>query len=110
DWDGALTAAQQAIEVLAYIESPDGKSPLPARYTVRTWAATKDCLWNIAGRSWAYGDSTKWPLLYNANKEKLPEPDNPDLIHPGTVIDIPSIKGETRQGTWDSGRTYSPLR
>ncbi|MDR2101685.1 MAG: LysM peptidoglycan-binding domain-containing protein, partial [Treponema sp.] len=69
-----------------------------------------DCFWNIAGRSWAYGDPTKWRLIYNANKAKLPQPDNPDLVHPGTILDIPSINGERRQGMWDANRTYQPLR
>jgi hypothetical protein len=125
DWDAAIDAAGKAINALAYVQAVDdsqlqpsqpqitqsqtSETPLPAQYTVRTWAVSKDCLWNIAGRPWAYGDSTKWRLLYNANKVKMPEPDNPDLIHPGMILDIPSIRGEVRQGMWDSGKTYTPL-
>jgi nucleoid-associated protein YgaU len=112
DWDGAIEAAQRVINTLAYIQAPspvESRPSLPAQYTVRPWSVSKDCLWNIAGRPWAYGDPTKWRLIYNANKTKMPEPDNPDLIHPGMVLDIPSIKGEVRQGMWDSGQTYSPL-
>jgi hypothetical protein len=105
DWDGAIAAAYQVIDILAYIQAPDGNA-LPAQYTVRAWASTKDCLWNIAGRSWAYGDPFKWKLLYDANIEKMPKPGDPDLIHPGMVLDIPSVKGEARQGMWDSGKTY----
>jgi nucleoid-associated protein YgaU len=41
-----------------------------------------------------------WKVLYNANKSKMPDPNNPDLIEPGMVIDIPSVKGETREGMW----------
>jgi hypothetical protein len=108
DWDGAIDAAQQVINALAYVEGSDA-APLPAQYTVRPWSVSKDCLWNIAGRAWAYGDPTKWRLIYNANKSKMPQPDNPDLIHPGMVLDIPSREGEVRQGMWDSGKTYSPL-
>jgi nucleoid-associated protein YgaU len=63
-------------------------------------------LWNIAGYSWVYNEPEKWRLLYEANKSKLPEPDNPNLIEPGMVLDIPSDKGETRQGMWESGRAY----
>ncbi|MCL2478909.1 MAG: hypothetical protein FWF22_05365 [Treponema sp.] len=84
--------------------------PLPAQYTVRPWADSKDCLWNIAGRPWAYNDPRQWRLLYNANKSKMPQADNPDLIHPGMVLDIPSINGETRSGMWVDGRSYSPLK
>jgi len=109
EWDAAIEAANQVINILAYIESPDGKA-LPARYTVRAWAISKDCFWNIAGRPWAYGDPFKWQIIYNANKAKMPQPDNPDLIHPGMILDIPSIKGEARNGLWDSAKTYDPLR
>jgi hypothetical protein len=108
DWDGAIDAAQQVINALAYVEG-SGAAPLPAQYTVRPWSISKDCLWNIAGRSWAYGDPTKWRLIYNANRSRMPQPDNPDLIHPGMVLDIPSLNGEVRQGMWDSGAAYSPL-
>jgi hypothetical protein len=119
DWDGAIYSARRVIEVLANVTeappptlvTPVPETPaLPAQYTVRSWSVSKDCFWNIAGRSWAYGDPTKWRLIYNANKAKLPQPDNPDLIHPGMILDIPSINGEHRQGMWDASRTYNPLR
>jgi nucleoid-associated protein YgaU len=109
EWDNAVIAANHVVDILAGIEAPGGISPLPARYTVRVWANVKDCLWNIAGRSWAYGDPFKWRILYDANKSKLPDPENPDWIEPGIVLDIPSIKGETRQGMWDAAKTYSPF-
>ncbi|MDR0388160.1 MAG: LysM peptidoglycan-binding domain-containing protein, partial [Treponema sp.] len=83
---------------------------LPAQYTVRPWAVSRDCFWNIAGQPWAYGDSTRWRLLYEANKSRLPNPDNPDLIHPGMVLDIPGIRGEVRQGMWDPSVSYAPLQ
>jgi hypothetical protein len=105
DWNGAIEAANKVIDIMAYIQSPDGKV-LPAQYTVQNWATSKDCLWNIAGRPWAYGDPFKWQLIYNANKDKMPKAGDPDLIEPGMVLDIPSIKGEPRQGMWDSSKTY----
>jgi tetratricopeptide (TPR) repeat protein len=118
DWDGAIRSATRVIELLALVTEAPAVQPqpvvetpaLPAQYTVRPWNVSKDCLWNIAGRPWAYGDSSKWRLIYNANKSKLPQPDNPDLIHPGMILDIPSINGELRQGMWDPNRTYNPLR
>ncbi len=106
DWETAIKAARNVLYVLGDAQDV---LPLPAQYTVRTWQGEKDCLWNIAGYSWVYGDPTKWKVLYEANKSKMPQPNNPDLIHPGMVLDIPSIKGETRQGMWQSGRTYAPL-
>ncbi|MDR2403630.1 MAG: LysM peptidoglycan-binding domain-containing protein [Spirochaetaceae bacterium] len=118
-WDPAIEAAGRVINALAYVREADAPPPppraedkpaLPAQYTVRPWAVSKDCFWNIAGRAWVYGDSTKWRIIYNANRAKLPNPDNPDLMHPGTILDIPSVQGETRQGMWDSAKTYNPLR
>jgi len=110
EWDNAIDAAYKVIELLAYIDAPEGTVPLPARYTIRAWTTFKDCLWNIAGRPWVYGNPFQWRVLYNANKSKLPDPNNPNLIEPGMVLDIPSLKGESRQGAWDGSRTYPPLR
>jgi hypothetical protein len=136
DWDGAIEAAYRVIDVLANVKPedpviekpvpvaekpapvtekpvvPPAPAPvlLPSQYTVRPWSLSRDCLWNIAGRPWVYGDPTQWRLLYNANKSKMPNPDNPDLIVPGMVLDIPSIRGEERQGLWDAEKTYPSLR
>lgn len=89
--------------------SKNNKAPLPAQYKVQKWNLSGDCFWNIAGRPWAYGNPYKWPLLYQANKGKLPNPDNPNIITPGTVLDIPSISGEARSGLWDSSKKYDPF-
>jgi hypothetical protein len=119
NWDNAIDAARRVMIALAEIPGlpaavpavqatpvRDDGNALPSQYTVRPWAAAKDCFWNIAGRSWVYGDSTKWRLLYDANRSRLPEPNNPDLIRPGMILDIPSIGSETRQGMWDQSKTY----
>jgi tetratricopeptide (TPR) repeat protein len=105
--ENAIIAAVKSIEILSLLEAAMGKTAvLPKQYTVRTWAAEKDCLWNIAGYPWVYGNPGKWTELYEANKSKLPDPNNPNLIEPGMVLDIPSIKGEVRQGMWDSSLIY----
>jgi len=109
EWDAAIDAAHRVVELLAYIDAPRGTVPLPAQYTVRSWTTFKDCLWNIAGRSWVYGNPRQWRTLYNANRAKFPDPNNPNWIEPGMVLDIPSIKGEFRQGSWDGNRTYPPI-
>jgi nucleoid-associated protein YgaU len=124
-WDDAIAAAGRVVDALAYLggsppvaakppapaTTPAAETPaLPAQYTVRPWAVSRDCFWNIAGRPWAYGDPYKWRLLYNANKAKLPDPNNPDLIEPGMVLDIPSSQGEGREGAWDADKTYPPVK
>jgi hypothetical protein len=109
DWNDAISTASNAIVLLTFtdIAEPINEPPvLPGQYVIRSWASSKDCLWNIAGRSWVYGDSKKWKVLYFANKSKLPKPDNPDLIEPGMVLEIPSLWGETRQGLWDPNVIY----
>jgi nucleoid-associated protein YgaU len=113
EWDTALNNAINVVETLANVtvpqEQPDKIYPLPSQYKVRPWDAFGDCFWNIAGRNWVYNNPLKWPLLYKANKSKLPNPDDPNLIEPGLILDIPSLNGEKREGMWDSGRAYSPV-
>jgi nucleoid-associated protein YgaU len=112
EWDIAINAASMVAQLLESPGTSGSSSPnaLPAAYTVRPWSVSRDCFWNIAGYPWVYGNPHQWRTLYNANKSKLPNPDNPNVIEPGTVLDIPSIKGEPRQGAWESGKTYEPLR
>ena len=122
-WDDAIAAANRVLAALAYVnsEAPPPAAPpavivqqpgptlLPSQYTVRPWNLSKDCLWNIAGRPWVYNDPKQWKLLYDANKARMPDPNNPDLIHPDMVLQIPSIKGESRQGMWNTYTTYPSL-
>ncbi|MCL2215008.1 MAG: hypothetical protein FWC06_07350 [Treponema sp.] len=81
-------------------------APLPSQYTVRTWAVERDSLWTIAGYPWVFNDPYRWPELYEANRSRMPQPDNPDLIRPGFIINIPSNRGELRQGMWDPNVDY----
>ena len=115
------TAAYLANEAIYYAHLSDdfitqqmgnviNNVPLPASYTVQTWDGFKDCFWNIAARPWAYGDPHQWRVLYNANRLKLPEPDNPNLLEPGIILEIPSLRGEIREGAWEADRSYNLLR
>jgi hypothetical protein len=107
-WDNAIAAANQVLAALAGIDFDAilAGGILPSQYTVRPWQLSRDCLWNIAGRPWVYNDPYKWPLLFEANRSNMPEFDNPDLIHPGMVLNIPSIGGELRQGMWSADVDY----
>lgn len=49
-------------------------------YTVQSG----DSLSKIAKR--VYGDANKWHTIYEANRDKIK---NPDLIHPGQVLTLP---------------------
>ena len=78
----------------------------PKYYVVRLIPADRDCFNKIAGYPFVYNDKYKWRGLYEANKEKLRQPNNPHLINPGQVFIIPSISGEKREGTWDPNKDY----
>ncbi|MCH7479013.1 MAG: LysM peptidoglycan-binding domain-containing protein [SAR324 cluster bacterium] len=47
-----------------------------------------DTLWAIAA-TW-YSDALLWPWIFRANQERMP---NPDLIHPGVQISVPTLQG-----------------
>ena len=107
-WDNAVAAANRVLDPLAHIKQLSDYS-LPSQYEVRTWEFHRDCLWNIAGRPWVYDDPTQWPRLFEANKDRMPDINNPDLIHPGMLLLIPSIDGEVRMGMWEEDREYPEL-
>jgi nucleoid-associated protein YgaU len=48
-----------------------------------------ECLWMIAGMEYGHPYYYKWPLIYNANRDKIKDP---DLIYPGQVFDIPTMQ------------------
>ncbi len=105
-WYEALSEAQKVLSLLSDVRET---LPLPAFYVVRPWATNRDCFWNIAKYSFVYNDPFKWQRLYQANRTKLLQPDNPDLIQPGLVLSIPSIGEEYREGTYVPGRAYPAL-
>ncbi|NIT35407.1 MAG: LysM peptidoglycan-binding domain-containing protein [candidate division Zixibacteria bacterium] len=48
-----------------------------------------ECLWMIAGMEYGHPYYYKWPLIYNANRDKIKDP---DLIYPDQVFDIPPMQ------------------
>ena len=79
---------------------------LPMYYTVVQRTPLTDALWRIAGYSFIYNDPIQWYRLYQANRNILRDPNNPDLILPGQVLTIPSMNGEQRAGTYDPNMQY----
>jgi nucleoid-associated protein YgaU len=74
------------------------RSALAAEYEVKLNPAKRDCLWRIAGFDFIYGNPVEWKRIYDYNKSTFRYPDNPDLIYPGQILEIPSIDGEQRSG------------
>ena len=45
-----------------------------------------ECLWKISGYWEIYNDATQWPKIFEANKDKIKDP---DLIYPKQILSIP---------------------
>ena len=103
EFEKAVAAAQQVMVALAEIHEV---IPLPKFYIVRPWAETRDCFWNISGRPYVYNNPFLWENLYEANKDNIPERNNPNLILPGMKMEIPSITGEYRDGVYSPDVNY----
>ena len=103
DYESAKKYAEAVNAALAGVYEV---TPLPKFYVVRPWAENKDCYWNISGRKYVYNNPLLWENLYQANKGKMPCPSDPNLILPGMKMEIPSISGELRDGTYDSKKDY----
>ena len=116
DYPKSIDLSKSAIAALASI-APVGKTPeqpkqpaatpaLPQYYTVRLQLPLRDCFWRIAAFSWVYNDPWKWRLLYDANKDVIEDPKNPNLIEPGQRFIIPPLNGEQREGEYDPAVQY----
>lgn len=99
-------AVVHAYTVEAYLSGITEEEALPAYFVVRYFKVNTDCLWRIAGLPFVYNDPYKWPVLYKANRDAMPEPNNPDLILPGMTLVIPSLAGELRDGVWHDDAEY----
>jgi nucleoid-associated protein YgaU len=75
------------------VKSGSSSAPAPSTqerevtYTVQAG----DSLSKIAQRQ--YGDGKRWKAIFEANRDQIT---NPDLIHPGQVLKIPTL-GEAPQ-------------
>lgn len=74
----ASSKPKVVVQAIRPIENP----PESQSYTV----VSGDCLWNIAKKF--YGDGSKYTIIYNANQDKI---ENPNLIYPGQVLTIPNV-------------------
>ncbi len=106
DYQQASAYATEATDTFGTIREI---TPLPQYYVVKPWVETKDCYWNISGRPYVYNNPVLWENLYQANKKSMKNPNNPDLIYPGMKMEIPSIAGEYREGTYSPKAEYNPF-
>ncbi len=106
DMENWATAALYADESLAALDGIKEVKPLPEYYVVTPWSQSKDCYWNISAKPYVYNNPLLWENLYQANKDGMSDPDNPDLIHPGMKMHIPSLTGEIREGVYSPSVSY----
>jgi nucleoid-associated protein YgaU len=101
EYEDSIQASRNVISALQAVRAVSPSDDMkPRYYIVRLIPERRDCFWRIAEYEFIYENPWDWRRIYEANRDKIPNPENPDLIEPGTVLFIPSIDGETRQGTW----------
>lgn len=106
DYGTASQRARAAIAALAAVKARDANT-WPAVYVVRLIPERRDCLWRIAEYPFIYNNPLKWTVIYEANKKNFRDPGNPNLIFPGQKLQIPAIRGEQREGTYDPKQQYA---
>jgi nucleoid-associated protein YgaU len=81
---GAEPVLEEGESVIATVEELEVVEEAPAAdYHV---VKKGECLWWIAEYEDIYNDPFMWPLIYDANKDKIK---NPNLIYPGQEFSIP---------------------
>lgn len=93
-FDKVHNQLQRALD--AWIEKP-----AEVMYTV----VKGDCLWNIAKKKEHYGNGFAWPKIYNANKDKIKDP---DLIFPKQVFKVPNLTEEEQAKYEKLRKNYKP--
>jgi len=93
-YDEALESAQRCMDALGAVT----ETSLPRFYVVRDWKDSKDCFWNISGKPFIFNNPHLWKELYEANRDKLPKPTNPNLIETGHGAGNPQpLRGTPRR-------------
>jgi nucleoid-associated protein YgaU len=65
------------------------EAPKEVDYTV----VKGDYLWKIAKKGEFYGNGFAWPVIYNANRDQIKDP---DLIYPKQVFKIPNLSDDEK--------------
>lgn len=114
NWEESRRKAEESLALLSEINLVQSETTkttisaniLPRYYVVVERSINTDCFWNISGMKAVYGDPLLWKNLWNTNRKNMVDPENPNLILPGMIIEIPSIDGEVREGTYDPKKNY----
>lgn len=77
------------------------EEPKDIMYTV----VKGDHLWGIARKKEHYGNGFAWPVIYNANRDQIK---NPDLIYPKQVFKVPQLTEEEKAKYERLRRNYKP--
>lgn len=77
------------------------EEPKDISYTV----VKGDHLWGIARKQEHYGNGFAWPVIYNANRDQIK---NPDLIYPKQVFKVPQLTEEEKAKYEKLRRNYKP--
>ena len=109
EWAEVISASRDVMSALEVVdppqrvvqEEPAEEAELPRYYIVRLIPERRDSFWRIAEYDFVYGNPFMWKVLYEANRDVIQDPDNPDLIQPGQRFVIPSLEGEERAGVWN---------
>ena len=76
DMSCVIVEEVEEIDIMPVVE------PTYDYYTVKKG----ETLWDISGRPEVYGNSSKWKIIFEANKDKIKKP---SLIKPGMKLKIP---------------------
>lgn len=79
------------------------EEPKDIMYTV----VKGDHLWGIARKKEHYGNGFAWPVIYNANRDQIK---NPDLIFPKQVFKVPQLTPEEKEKYERLRRNYKPAQ
>jgi nucleoid-associated protein YgaU len=107
--DVALILDNLAALIASDAAKKKAENTWPGVYIVRLIPQRRDCLWRIAEYPFIYNNPLKWTVIYEANKKTFRDPGNPNMIYPGQKLVIPSLRGESRDGTYDPDTTYKPF-
>jgi cell division protein FtsB len=77
------------------------EEPQEINYTV----VRGDHLWKIAGMQNHYGNSFAWPVIYQANRDQIKDP---DLIYPKQTFKIPKLTEEEKAKYEKLRSNYKP--